>query len=128
MATKIGIAFVLALLLPLSITLWSVFAPPLLKGHVDAFIWPFILDNAFTAPDALEVAKLAVVNGQHPYSGHIAIVTGCTVGGLGAHTAAILAGVANMTVVCAGRSASKLTAAAATVAADFPNAPAVVGL
>ena len=40
---KIGIAFVSALLLPLSIALWSVFAPPLLKGHVDAFIWPFIL-------------------------------------------------------------------------------------
>ena len=49
-------------------------------------------------------------------------MTGCTLGGIGAATAGILAGKARMDVVCAGRTLRKLEVCAAHIRATYPNA------
>ena len=66
------------------------------------------------------------MQGRHPLAGSLAVVTGCTLGGIGAETARALAGEAGLVVVCAGRSPARLAAAAADLAASHPAAPAVV--
>jgi short-subunit dehydrogenase len=43
-----------------------------------------------------------------PWTGKVAIVTGCTLGGIGAQTAAVLAGKAGLWVVVVGRTQTKL--------------------
>ena len=54
--------------------------------------------------------------------GKVAVVTGCTLGGIGAHTALVLAGQAKMEVVLAGRTMSKLEACASSIREKFPGA------
>lgn len=49
-------------------------------------------------------------------------MTGCTLGGIGAQTAGILAGKSRMEVVCAGRTLRKLEDCAANIKATYPEA------
>jgi hypothetical protein len=91
----------LAVLLPLLLALWAVL-PPDLKLHAAALLAPFVTDNAFTAPAAAATAQKVIAQsfggGPHPWAGRVAVVTGCTAGGLGAETAAVLAGVGGLQV------------------------------
>ena len=91
----------LAVALPLLLALW-VLLPSALKSHSLAFLAPFLLDNAFLSPTAARTAQKVLTQsfsgGPHPWQGQVAIVTGCTMGGVGADTAAALAGVGGMQV------------------------------
>ena len=91
----------LAVVLPLLLALW-VLLPSAFKSHALAFVAPFLLDNAFLSPTAQRTAQKVLTQsfegGPHPWQGQVAIVTGCTMGGVGADTAAVLAGVGGMQV------------------------------
>jgi len=146
----------LVLLLPLLLVVWSALLPSGLTSRVSAFGLPFLLDNYLTSPtgayvtaailqqsssssssssslSSLSIASLSQDEQGtrplvlHPYSGKVAVVTGCSLGGIGFETAASLAGQVGMVVVCAGRGAGgKGAKAAQAIAKRWPDAKPVV--
>lgn len=120
--------FRLAALLPVLLLLWTWPAPPV-DPSLDSAFSAASVDHAF-AEEAEEAAARVLgkmqaahagwdVPFRHPLFGSVAVVLGCSGGGLEA--ASVLAGV-GMRVVCAGPS-SELEAAKAAVANTHPAAP-----
>jgi hypothetical protein len=113
-----------------------------LRDHIIAFFSPFLIDSVFSCKTSEAVAdELLDANLLKNVEGKLAIVTGCTLGGIGAQTvsqfirdllswnnpsyvaqAAILAGRAGMEVVCAGRSMKKLEDCVTSLKKSYPNA------
>lgn len=90
---------------------------------------PFLWDSCVGAPTSEVVAERCLANmppaEAEALKGKIAIVTGCTMGGIGAVTAKILAGKAKMQVVAVGRTRSKLDRTIDDIMKEYPEAQVV---
>ena len=87
----LGLGLGLVLVLGAALSL----ACPVAWEHAYCFLAPFVQDNALTCPTSEAVADRLLRSPAlrpNPWEGKIAIVTGCTLGGIGAQTAEILAG------------------------------------
>lgn len=115
--------------LPIAAVVWFRTKSHYFRQHLKAFLLPFLHDNALTSPNSenvlADIMSRHFPSAPHPLKGQVAIVTGCTLGGIGAHTALLLAGRVGMTVVCAGRSQEKMDAAVAAIVKVHPSARAV---
>jgi NAD(P)-dependent dehydrogenase (short-subunit alcohol dehydrogenase family) len=91
--------------------------------HIVSFYGAFIVDNRWVASTSEKAVDQILKKNSTTYlKGHVAIVTGTTIGGIGAHTALLLAGRADVQVVCAGRTMSKLEACEKYILKEYPNA------
>jgi|MDSY01.1.fsa_nt_gb NAD(P)-dependent dehydrogenase (short-subunit alcohol dehydrogenase family) len=90
---------------------------------------PFLWDSRLGAPTAEATADRCLSTmppaEAQDLKGKIAIVTGCTLGGIGAVTASVLAGKAKMRVVLVGRTMAKLEKTAERIEEDYPEAQVI---
>jgi len=82
----------LAILPALALLLWATLTPPELRSRCATFFGALVADNALTAPSAEAAADKALASLGGVHRDTLAVVTGCAPGGIGAHTAAVLAG------------------------------------
>ena len=93
--------------------------------NLAAVLGPFFYDGRIGSPTSEAIANDCLAKDPEAamrLKGKVAVVTGTTLGGIGAHTASILAGKVGMHVVCTGRSQSKIDACVETLKEDYPDA------